>query len=441
MRIRHRSVLIALLVAVVLWAPVACGGSGGEGDAVGEEAENDTPTTLRSEEPIQIVFNAELSGSLVYDTALVKKGVRTALQMLGNQVAGWPIEYREVDNGSDPLTAIEETRALVEMDSNGDGKVDDLDREPVDFICGPLSSDSVAGVTFFLAQNDRERERIPQCSVTGQPRENIVTAAGLGFIPNGIFSSHGYYLGKFAVEELGYKTVNCVHYADRIAEDLQSGFEQGFALGEDTNIQSVTYVPAGTADFASVLATLEPADCTLFWIRGAGAIQFVRQHAASGLGGGLLVPMASNYSESQLEYLNALGIGTGIVACDVYTPLLENPMNTEFIEAFQGLYPGERPSPEAFGGWQAVMLYAKGVEEVARLADDGEDVDPRDPADVIEAMSELTMDTPAGPITMGQRSKTYVATRNFYIMRSRDVGGGRIAWAPLYTYTQVRLGG
>ena len=147
MRVRHRWTLIALLFAVVSLAAVGCGGSDGEGAGQGEETEGGPPTTLRSEDPIQIVFNAELSGALVYDTALVKKGVRTALQMLGNQVAGWPVEYKEVDNGSDPLTAIELTRELVEMDSNGDGRVDDRDREPVDFICGPLSSDAVAGVT------------------------------------------------------------------------------------------------------------------------------------------------------------------------------------------------------------------------------------------------------------------------------------------------------
>ena len=55
-------------------------------------------------------------------------------------------------------------------------------------------------------------------------------------------------------------------------------------------------------------------------------------------------------------------------------------------------------------------------------------------------MASMSMDTPAGAVTMGTYGKTYVATRDFYILRSRDVDGGRIGWAPLYTYPQVRMG-
>jgi ABC-type branched-subunit amino acid transport system substrate-binding protein len=137
-----------------------------------------------------------------------------------------------------------------------------------------------------------------------------------------------------------------------------------------------------------------------------------------------------------------------MVACDVYTPLLDNTQNREFIAAFQGLYPGEYPTPEAFGGWQAVMLYAEAVKTLAeqrdakvlRVGSDKDIVDPRTPADVIAVMAKLSINTPAGSITMSKYNKTYVATRDFYILRSRDVGGGRIAWAPLYTYAQVRMG-
>jgi hypothetical protein len=41
---------------------------------------------------------------------------------------------------------------------------------------------------------------------------------------------------------------------------------------------------------------------------------------------------------------------------------------------------------------------------------------------------------------MSKYGKTWVATRDFYILRSRNVGGGRIAWAPIHTYSQVLMG-
>jgi hypothetical protein len=126
--------------------------------------------------------------------------------------------------------------------------------------------------------------------------------------------------------------------------------------------------------------------------------------------------------------------------------MLDNALNSLFIAQYQELYPGEYPPPEAFGGWQAVMLWVEGVRKVAEARaagvtdEDGRLADPSDPAAVIAAMSSLTMDTPAGLLTMSGYGKGYVPTRDFYILTSKDVGGGRIAWAPIKTYAQVDLG-
>jgi ABC-type branched-subunit amino acid transport system substrate-binding protein len=447
---------VASLLVGAAMATGACGGSGsGQTATSGDGA---TTTTLAaSKDPIKIVFDGELTGPLVYDAALVKKGIRTALQMLDYRLAEWSIEYSEFDNKADPLLAVEQTRSLVQIDVNEDGKVDGAEEaraatEVIDFMCGPLSSSVTAGVTYFLSQRTDKRERIPQCSVTAQPKENIITSGDIGFIPNGVYSSHGYYLGRYAAETMQYKTANCIHYASRIAEEIQSGFETGFIAAGGT-ITSLTYVPSDTVDFASYFAAMQPADCTLFWVRGEGAIDFVRQYVASGLTGALLVPQSSNYSDSQLAYLDGLGMGRDLLACDIYTSELETTKNHEFIAAYQALYPGEYPTPEAFGGWQAVMLFAEAVrtlsaqrqagvtEHGAGLSATSEAlVDPRNPADVIGTMAKLTIETPAGSITMSDYGKTYVATRDFYILRSRDVGAGRMAWAPIYTYSQVRLG-
>jgi ABC-type branched-subunit amino acid transport system substrate-binding protein len=449
---RYLTISLGLLLVGFAMALAGCGGSGASGQTgatVAGGAAGGTSTTLSAKaNPIKIVFNGEISGPLVYDTALVMKGIRTALQTLSYRLADWLIEYKEVDNKSDPLLAVEQIRQLAEMDTNNDNKDERKPADLADFICGPLSSSDAAGVAYFLSQRTEQREKIPQCSVTGMPSENITTSGGLGFIPNGIYSSHGYYLGKFAAEIMRYKTANCIHYADRVAEELQAGFERGFIAGGGT-ISSVTYVSPSTVEFAKYFSTMKAADCTMFWVRGAGAIPFVQQYAASGLKGALLVPQSSNYTESQLKYLESLGVGLEMTACDVYTSMLGNAQNQQFIAAFQDLYPGEYPTPEAFGGWQAIMLYAEAVKAVKaqRILEDQENkldkserVDPRNPGDIVSAMATLTINTPAGSITMAKYTKTYIAIRDFYILRSKDVGAGRIAWAPLYTYSQVRMG-
>lgn len=447
---RYPAVLLVTLLAGSILLVTACGQpesvfTSTTAVPIEDQGEATTTTLPPSENPIKIVFNGEISGPLVYDAALVKKGIRTALSMLGDRIADWSVEYTEIDNRSDPLLAVDQVRSLVEMYVTDAGGKKIKVRDPVDYICGPLSSSAAAAVSYFLSQRGDKRERVPQCSVTAQPRENITTSGGVGFIPNGIYSSHGYYLGKFASETLHFQTANCIHYTDRIAEEIQSGFERGFTAGGGS-ISSLTYVPSNTVDFSQYFAAMPAADCTMFWVRGTGAVPFIRQYVNSGLRGQLLVPQSSNYSESELEYLEALGIGPNMIACDVYTPLIDNEKNDEFIAAYRSLYPGEYPTPEVFGGWQAIMLYARAVEILAQQRDEGiknsagETLDPRNPLHVIEMMASLDLDTPAGLITMGKYGKTYVATRDFYILRSRDVGGGRIAWAPVYTYSQVRMG-
>jgi branched-chain amino acid transport system substrate-binding protein len=430
MRGRLVLAMAALMLGACIWVVVACGGSGGSettGEGTGATDAATSTTVAATGEPVRIVFNREYSSPLVYDCALVEKGILTALATLGYQVAGRPIEYATVDNAGDPVLAVEQTRELVEIDRDGDEQ-----SEPVDYMCGPLSSEAVAGVTFFLSHRAAKRERIPQCSVTGQPRGNIPTSGKVGFIPNGVYSSYGYYLGRYAAESLRYRTVNCIHYADQTASDMQAGFERGFTEWGGT-ITSVTYVQPDTTDFSTYFAALQPADCTMFWVRGKGALPFVRQYAESGLTGRLLVPQASNYTESQLLYLADLGLGVDMIACDIYTPMLDNPANEQFMAAYRQLYPGEYPTAEVYGGWQAIMLYANALETLEGNTSDTEAV--------IDAMAHLTMDTPAGPITMRPYgfAKSYVPTRNFFIVRSRDVGGGRIAWVPVMTYPQVLL--
>ena len=76
------------------------------------------------------------------------------------------------------------------------------------------------------------------------------------------------------------------------------------------------------------------------------------------------------------------------------------------------------------------MLYAKALELT------GGDTTP---AKVIEAMSTLSIDTPAGKVTMSPYKDAYIGTRDFLIVETQQVGEN-ISWVPLYTWEQVLLG-
>ena len=424
---RSRKLLILIMVVMLVAIGLAAGACGGDTattettaaastdtTAVGTETTaggTDTTVPAASGEPIKIGFNEGFTGFMAYDVALAEQGILTALAMLNNQVAGRPLEYVRVDNGSDPVVAVDKARQLVESDK-------------ISFLAGPICSPAAQAVTDYLAKSSG----IPQCSIVGQPSDNLQTANKLAFMPNGLYGSQGYYFGKYCAETLGYKTANCIHYDDTAAHQLQDGFAKGFAEGGGT-ITSVNFVPMDAVDFSSYLTAFKEADCTLFWIFGNGAVPFVKQYNDYGMKAPLVVPMSNNFSDEQLAELGDLGIG--MVACDFYASTIDNPLNMEFIAAFQKLYPDQYPTPQAFGGWQAVMLFAKAVEAT------GGDVTP---AKTIAAMSTMTLDTPAGKVTMAPYKDAYVGTRDFYILESKDVGGGRITWVPKFTFEQVQLG-
>ena len=135
----------------------------------------------RQGEPFKLGFDEGFTGFMALDASLVDHGIQVALDQVGNQVLGHPIEYIKADNGSDPVVAVDKARQLVESDK-------------IDAMLGPMFSPSNAAVTDYLARNGG----IPSISFMGQPIDNMKTANKLSFIPSGFFSMSGYYLGKYA---------------------------------------------------------------------------------------------------------------------------------------------------------------------------------------------------------------------------------------------------
>ena len=62
-----------------------------------------------------------------------------------------------------------------------------------------------------------------------------------------------------------------------------------------------------------------------------------------------------------------------------------------------------------------------------------------DPKKVIPAMSNLTMDGPAGKFTIVPFKNAFIAKRDFFILEVQKVGDV-LTWVPVKTYEQVLLG-
>lgn len=403
-----RLLILVLAVAFALGAmAVACGDD--QVTTTTETASTTDATAAPTGEPVRIGYNEGFTGFMAYDCELAEKGILTAFAMLGNQIMGRPIEYFREDNGSDPVVAVDKARKQVESDR-------------IDVMIGPIFSPSAKAVTDYLGKSTG----IPQMSIVGQPSENLETANNLSFIHTGFFDSHGYYFGRFLAEK-GYKTVNCIHFDDTPAYALQAGFEKAFVEQGGGEVLSKNYVPLDVVDFSAYLTTMRPADLTLFWIFGNGAVPFVKQYNDYGLTSPLACPMAGNFSDEQLAELGDLNLD--IYGCVDYAYTIDNPLNKEFVAAYQELYPGEYPHPNAYEAWQGVMLYAEGLK-----ATNGD----KTPAKVIEAMSTMTIDTPTGQLTMVPYKTAFIGQRNFYMVQVQKVGEVT-TWVPIHTYENVLL--
>lgn len=407
----NRKLIGAVLVLVLVMAALIAACGGGSTETTATTAPGTTGTTGGAGgEPIKIGFTEGFTGFMAYDTELAEKGLLTALDMLGNQWEGRPLKYIKEDNGSDPVVAVDKARKMVESDN-------------INVMIGPIFSPSAKAVTDYLGKSSG----IPQISIVGQPTENLETANGLAFMHTGFFDSHGYYFGKFLAER-GYKTANVINYDDTPAYALTAGFKRAFVDEAGGEVFSENYVPIDAVDFSAYLTTMKPADVTLNWIFGNGAVPFVKQYNDYGLKAVLAVPMSNNFSDEQLAELGDLALG--MLACDYYAYTIDNAMNKDFIAGYEKLYPGQKPTPQAYGAWQGVMMYMEALKAT------GGDTTP---SKVIDAMSNLTMDSPAGPFTIVPYQNAFIAKRDFFMLEVQKVGEV-FTWVPVKTFEQVTLG-
>jgi branched-chain amino acid transport system substrate-binding protein len=405
----QRKVVFAILVLVLVlgtFGALVLTACGSEGDT-GARDESATPSAAATGEPIKIGFDEGFTGFMAVDADMTDKGIQLAIDQLGGQIAGRPIEYIKADNASDPVQAVDKARQLVESDQ-------------IDVMLGPIFSPANAAVTDYLAKNGG----IPSISIYGQPIDNMKTANGLSFVPSGLFSFAGYMTGKYAAEEMGWKTANCINYEDTAGRQLQEGFNNGFEEAGGTII-STQFVPIDAVDFSSYLTSLKDADCTYWWIFGNGAAPFVKQYKDYGLTAPLITAMASNLTEPQLADLGDAALG--LIGGEFYSPEIDNPLNKEFVAAYNEMYDGEYPTMQSFGAWLAVNLFAGAVEQ------NGGDTTP---AKLIEGMSSVTIDTPAGPYKMSKYQDMYVGTGSYFMMETKQVGD-RIAWVPVFSYDDL----
>ena len=166
-------------------------------------------------------------------------------------------------------------------------------------------------------------------------------------------------VGKY-VSEAGHKSVYLLAPNYPAGKDHLAGFKR-FYSGD---IVGEVYTKLGQSDYAAEIATLRAAkpEAVFFFLPGGMGINFLKQYAQAGLSKDIPVyGPAFSFDERILKAVGpaALGVKNG----SQWTHDLDNPANTQFVEAYQKAY-GRMPTLYASQGYDTARLIGSALKTV-----------------------------------------------------------------------------
>jgi branched-chain amino acid transport system substrate-binding protein len=335
---------------------VACSG-GAVNSPESPDATTDTgskaPTSSSSAtgEPIKIGVLATLTGSFAQLGQDGVDGVNIAMDEVGSQVAGRPIELYVESTDATAESAITKTRTLVERDG-------------VDIVLGPLSgaegqavkdgADEWPDVTFVVAGS--AAENITMRGI----KDNVWRTSYSGQQPT-------YGLGEYAAEQ-GYKKIVT------IAEDYDFPYAQvgGFMLTYCTGggeVSKELWTPIGTSDYSSLLSQIpDDTDALFVALGGTDMVNFVNQADEFGKLGE--IPILGGTVAVDATQLASVGDKLeGVVSGSIMSGDIDTPEFRQLDSAFEKLR-GRAPSLFTENYYRAAKWTLLALDEIGGNVED-----------------------------------------------------------------------
>jgi branched-chain amino acid transport system substrate-binding protein len=365
------------------------------GCSAGGEAGDDTIT-------IGVLATSE--GNLAFGMGEAKAAIEAALAPYGGTADGGEVAGKNIEiiyAGTDGTTASAQTQVKKLVENDG-----------VDIVFGPVSGD--------------EGETVVQYALT-VPEVTFVngSASPVGMTLEGaenFFRFHGDSamwmggLGTYAVEDKGYDSVYLLAEDYSFPYDNAGGFFSEFCAAGGT-ISGASWVPVGTTDYATIISQI-PADTDAVYVGlgGADAASFLSQAVTNGvakplIGGSIAVDTTALAGDANIA---SAAIGT-ITGGPVPGAGYDNPVWTEFVDAYLAAPSAEFPAPSIFSilyytSFESLLL---GLEAAEGDLSDGH-------AAFREALSTLEWDGPTGPISMDENRQAIVVNFLFEVVEGED---------------------
>ena len=277
--------------------------------------------------------------------AALGENIAAAFEMLvaenGGKLGGRPVTLVRLDDESDPAKAPGNVNRLVERDN-------------VDALVGTVHS----GVVMALVQAAREKQIplfIPNAGNVAATRELCSPSVFRSSFSNW---QPAYGMGKVLAAR-GVKKAAWVTWDYAAGKESGEGFRDGLKAGGAEMTHLLT-VPFPETNFQPVMAQIGGlgVEAVGSFFAGGGAIQFVKDYAASGLRDKIPLCGSGFLTEGVLKPQGAAA--EGILTALHYGDGLDNPKNTAFRAAFKAKT-GREADVYAVQGYDAGQMLAAGL--------------------------------------------------------------------------------
>jgi branched-chain amino acid transport system substrate-binding protein len=339
--------------------------------------------------PLKVGMMLPFSGTY----AALGENIAAAFELLvaenGGEIAGRPVMLIRLDDESDPAKAPANVNRLVERDS-------------VEVLLGTVHS----GVVMALVQAAREKELplfIPNAGNVAATRElcspHVFRSSFSNWQP-------AYGMGR-ALAARGIKKAAWLTWDYAAGKESGDGFRDGLRAGGAEMTHLLT-VPFPETNFQPILARIDSlgVDTVGAFFAGGGAIQFVKDYAASGLRDKVPLCGSGFLTEGVLRPQGASA--DGIQTALHYGDGLDNPKNTAFRAAFKART-GRDADVYAVQGYDAGQMLAAGLSGAKGDAGAAEAI--------AVAIRSARIDSPRGPFTL---STSHNPVQTIWLREARD---------------------
>lgn len=301
--------------------------------------------------PLKVGLLAPLTGVVASGGKEMVEGVQFYLDQVNNEMGGRKVELVIEDDASNPDTALQKARRLVEQ-ANCNFLIGDLLANTGLAVANYVKGTGTPYFIPIIAADDlTQRARI----------KNVIRVAGY------TASAFTHPLGDWTIKQ-GYKRIATISQDYTFGHEQCGGLAQVFTEGGGEIVQQFWH-PLNTADFSPYLGQLADLkiDAIFAMETGADSTRFIQQYASFGLKGKTPLLMAMNGTDQSV--IRTIGSeAEGIISPAHFAEGSDNPVTQKFSKDYEAKF-GKIPSLYGFSMYSGMMWIDAALKKIGGKAE------------------------------------------------------------------------